>query len=258
MQVSPDAVAEFKVQTNNYSAEYGRSGGAVINASYRSGTNEFHGSAWEFNRNTALNAVGYFKPTSGTKPTLDRNQFGGVFGGPVRAGSLVLLRGLRGLPPDPAHGDVLDDSDARPARGHPDRAGDEPVHRADLRRRHADSDDRLRAQGARRAAGAERRRRGEQQLSEERAERERLRQVQRPPRSQVHDWLSGFVRIGQQKNDRVRGAEHRRAVGQQPERQHRRAGAAARRRRDLRAGADAGAGRAARHLADGCRQDAAR
>ncbi len=83
MQISPDAVAEFKVQTNNYSAEYGRSGGAVVNASYRSGTNDFHGSAWEYNRNTALNAVGFFKPTSGQKPSLDRNQFGGVFGGPI-------------------------------------------------------------------------------------------------------------------------------------------------------------------------------
>jgi hypothetical protein len=83
IQVSPDAVAEFKVQTNSYSAEYGRSGGAVINASYRSGTNELRGSAWEFNRNTALNAVGFFKPTSGTKPSLDRNQFGGVLGGPI-------------------------------------------------------------------------------------------------------------------------------------------------------------------------------
>ena len=69
--MSPDAVAEFKVQTNNYSAEYGRSGGAVINASYRSGTNEFHGSVWEFNRNTALNATGFFKPTGGSKPTLE-------------------------------------------------------------------------------------------------------------------------------------------------------------------------------------------
>src|SRR5215813_7155020 len=52
VQVSPDAVAQFKVETNTYSAEYGRSGGAVVNASYRSGTNEFHGSAWEFHRNT--------------------------------------------------------------------------------------------------------------------------------------------------------------------------------------------------------------
>ena len=84
IQVSPDAVAEFKVQTNNYSAEYGRSGGAVINASYRSGTNELRGSVWEFHRNTALNATGFFKPTGGAKPTLIRNQFGFVVGGPIR------------------------------------------------------------------------------------------------------------------------------------------------------------------------------
>ena len=82
VQVSPDAIAEFKVQTNTYSAEFGRSGGAIINASYRSGTNQFHGSVWEFNRNTALNATGFFKPIGG-KPTLIRNQFGGVFGGPI-------------------------------------------------------------------------------------------------------------------------------------------------------------------------------
>ncbi|HEY8549092.1 MAG TPA: TonB-dependent receptor [Vicinamibacterales bacterium] len=83
IQVSPDAVAEFKVQTNNYSAEYGRSGGAVINATYRSGTNELRGSAWEFHRNTALNATGFFQPTGGAKPSLKRNQFGFVLGGPV-------------------------------------------------------------------------------------------------------------------------------------------------------------------------------
>jgi len=83
VQVSPDAVAEFKVQTNTYSAEFGRSGGAVINASYRSGTNEFHGSAWEFHRNTVLNAVGFFKPLGGQKPPLIRNQFGAAVGGPI-------------------------------------------------------------------------------------------------------------------------------------------------------------------------------
>ncbi len=83
VQVSPDAVAEFKVQTNTYSAEFGRSGGAVINAAYRSGTNQFHGNVWEFHRNTVLNAVGFFKPVSGVKPPLIRNQFGFTFGGPI-------------------------------------------------------------------------------------------------------------------------------------------------------------------------------
>lgn len=84
VQVSPDAVAEFKVQTNTYSAEYGRSGGAVINASYRSGTNQIHGSLWDFNRNTALNAEGFFKPAGGVKPSLNRHQFGFTVGGPIR------------------------------------------------------------------------------------------------------------------------------------------------------------------------------
>ena len=84
VQVSPDAIAEFKVQTNTYSAEFGRAGGAVINATYRSGTNEFHGSAWEFHRNTVLNAVGFFKPVRRRyKPPLIRNQFGFTFGGPI-------------------------------------------------------------------------------------------------------------------------------------------------------------------------------
>src|SRR4029453_15234481 len=82
VQLSPDAVEEFKVQTNNFSAEFGRTGGPGVNASMRSGTNQFRGSAWEFNRNDALNATGFFKPSSGVKPKLNRNQFGFVFGGP--------------------------------------------------------------------------------------------------------------------------------------------------------------------------------
>lgn len=98
VQVSPDAVEEFKVQTNNFSAEYGRAGGAIVNATFRSGTNRFLGTAWEFNRNTALNATGFFKPSSGQKPTLNRNQFGGVFGGPLardRAFFFVNYEGFR-------------------------------------------------------------------------------------------------------------------------------------------------------------------
>jgi hypothetical protein len=83
VQSSPDAVAEFNVQTNTYSAEFGRSGGAVINASFRSGTNQFHGNLWEYHRNSALNATGFFKPAGGVKPPLIRNQFGFTFGGPI-------------------------------------------------------------------------------------------------------------------------------------------------------------------------------
>jgi len=83
MQPAPDAVAEFKVVTNNMSAEYGRSAGATINVAYRSGTNEFRGSGWEFLRDTAFNATGFFKPPSGEKPPLERHQYGGVLGGPL-------------------------------------------------------------------------------------------------------------------------------------------------------------------------------
>ncbi len=83
MQPPPDAVAEFKVVTNNMSAEYGRSGGATINVAYLSGTNSFKGSIWEFYRDTGLNATGFFKPVDGKKPPLSRNQFGAVFGGPI-------------------------------------------------------------------------------------------------------------------------------------------------------------------------------
>ena len=82
IQASPDAVAEFKVITNNVSAEFGRSGGAVINAALKSGGNQFHGSAYEFARNTRLNAGGFFRPPAG-KPVLHRNQFGFTLGGPI-------------------------------------------------------------------------------------------------------------------------------------------------------------------------------
>src|SRR5215208_6696312 len=82
MQPPPDAVREFQVVTNNESAEYGRSAGATVNVAYRSGTNQLHGAGWEFNRNTTLNSIGHFKPATG-KPTMQRNQFGGVLGGPI-------------------------------------------------------------------------------------------------------------------------------------------------------------------------------
>ena len=84
MQPAPDAVGEFKVVTNNMSAEYGRSAGATINVAYASGTNTFRGSAWEFMRRTGMNATGFFRPATGVKPGYDRDQFGGVLGGPIK------------------------------------------------------------------------------------------------------------------------------------------------------------------------------
>jgi hypothetical protein len=96
VQLNPDAVQEFRVQTNNFSAEYGRAGGAIINATIRSGTNEFHGALWEFLRNTQLNAVGFFKPATG-KPTLVQNQFGGAIGGPILKDKMFFFANYEGF-----------------------------------------------------------------------------------------------------------------------------------------------------------------
>jgi hypothetical protein len=93
---SPDAIQEFKVETDNYSAEYGRAGGAIINATIRSGTNQFHGVAYDYLRNTVLNAYGPFIGT-GVKPTLIQNQFGGTLGGPIKRDKLFFFGGYEGL-----------------------------------------------------------------------------------------------------------------------------------------------------------------
>jgi hypothetical protein len=97
VQVAPDAVQQFKVITNSYSAEFGRVGGAVVNASVRSGTNELHGSVWEFLRNTDLNAVGFFKPAGGQKPVYIQNQFGVAAGGPIKKDKLFVFADYEGL-----------------------------------------------------------------------------------------------------------------------------------------------------------------
>ena len=83
VNLPPDAIQEFRIVTNNMSAEYGRTSGAVINAAMKSGSNGFHGALWEFLRNDKLNAIGFFPPPGGQKPTLKRNQYGFVFGGPI-------------------------------------------------------------------------------------------------------------------------------------------------------------------------------
>jgi hypothetical protein len=95
--VNPDAIQEFKIQTSQYDAGYGREPGANVNVVTKSGTNQFHGSAFEFFRNTALNANDYFRKLTppvitasgasvpnNTRQVLNQNQFGGTFGGPVK------------------------------------------------------------------------------------------------------------------------------------------------------------------------------
>jgi Carboxypeptidase regulatory-like domain/TonB dependent receptor len=98
-----DAISEFKVQTSDFSAEYGRSGAAVLNATIKSGTNQFHGAAWEFFRNDKLDAADYFEDAGGVpKGELRQNQFGATLGGPVIKnkvfffGDFELLRRIQG------------------------------------------------------------------------------------------------------------------------------------------------------------------
>src|SRR5215510_1095493 len=76
----PDALQEFSVQTSNYSAQYGQNAGGVVNVITKSGTNDFHGNAFEFARNAVFNAKPWQAPT---RDQLKRNQFGGTFGGPI-------------------------------------------------------------------------------------------------------------------------------------------------------------------------------
>jgi hypothetical protein len=97
VQPSPDAIAEFKVITGNYSAEYGRVGGAVVNAVMRSGSNEFHGTGYEFVRNTVLNAGGFEFSQPYFKPPLHRNQFGASIGGPLIKNRLFFFGDYEGF-----------------------------------------------------------------------------------------------------------------------------------------------------------------
>jgi hypothetical protein len=84
MDPNPDAVAEFRVLENNYTAEYGRSGGGIVTVVTKSGTNQLHGSAFDYLRNDAFNANNFFNIAAGLpRPVLKRNQFGGTLGGPI-------------------------------------------------------------------------------------------------------------------------------------------------------------------------------
>ncbi len=98
VQPSPDAIGEFKVQTNSYSAEFGRSAGAVVNVVIKSGTNGTHGSGWYYNRNKELAATPWAANLIGAaKPDLNWNQFGGTVGGPVVKNKLFYFADYEGF-----------------------------------------------------------------------------------------------------------------------------------------------------------------
>jgi hypothetical protein len=95
VQPSPDAVQEFKIQTNIYDAAFGKTAGSTINLITKSGTNEFHGTAYEFLRNDILDASNFF---SNVKPELRRNQYGASLGGPIwKAKKLFFFGNYEGL-----------------------------------------------------------------------------------------------------------------------------------------------------------------
>lgn len=88
-----DSIDEFRIITNNFDAEYGHYSGGLVNVITKSGTNQFHGDAFDFLRNTALDARNYFSPTRGV---YHQNQFGGTFGGPLRHDRLFFFADYQG------------------------------------------------------------------------------------------------------------------------------------------------------------------
>lgn len=92
---SPDAIQEYRVQTNNYDAEYGKMSGGVLTVITKSGTNDYHGSLFEYWRGDSLNASIWGSLTA--KPPLRRNQFGGVFGGPIKKDKTFFFVSYEGL-----------------------------------------------------------------------------------------------------------------------------------------------------------------
>jgi len=97
IQLSPDALSEFRFTTGNQSAEFGQSAGGLANEVSRRGTNTIHGAAWDYLRNTDLNANGPIPPANGEKATLIQNQFGADIGGPILRDKLFLFADYEGF-----------------------------------------------------------------------------------------------------------------------------------------------------------------
>jgi hypothetical protein len=94
IQPSPDAIQEFKIQTQSFSAVFGKNGGSTINLVTKAGTNEIHGTAFEFLRNDKLDARNFF---DNERPSFKRNQFGGYMGGPIKKNKTFWFGGYEAL-----------------------------------------------------------------------------------------------------------------------------------------------------------------
>jgi len=90
VQPTVEAIGEFRIEQNSMSAEYGKAGGAIVIAETKSGTNQFHGSAYEYNRNQKLDAKDYFVARGTAKNPLTYDEFGGSIGGPIIKGNALL------------------------------------------------------------------------------------------------------------------------------------------------------------------------
>ncbi len=97
IQLSPDALSEFRFTTGDQSAEFGRAAGAVINEVSKRGGNEYHGAVWNYLRNTVLDANGPIPSINGDKPALEQNQFGADIGGPLKRGKIFLFGDYEGF-----------------------------------------------------------------------------------------------------------------------------------------------------------------
>jgi Carboxypeptidase regulatory-like domain/TonB dependent receptor len=96
-QPSIDTLSEFKIDNSTFPAQYGRNSGAIINVATRSGTNNFHGEAFDFLRNNYFDARNYFNPVGKPQSPLNRNDFGGDFGGPVKKNKVFFFLSYEGL-----------------------------------------------------------------------------------------------------------------------------------------------------------------
>jgi hypothetical protein len=109
---SVDSIQEFRIEANSMSAEYGKAGGGLVVAVTKSGTNEFHGSAYEYHRNEALNARNFFEDLTKPKDPFEQNEFGGTVGGPVLKNRLFFFadyQGVRGNGSSPVVGVTVPD-----------------------------------------------------------------------------------------------------------------------------------------------------